>query len=157
MLARVKSIRPDAAIEGVLVSPMAKPGIEIIVGSIRDELFGPILMVGLGGIATEVFNDVVYRPAPVTESEAVVMLRELKSAPLLAGFRGAPPTDIAALADLIAKISRIADAVPEIGEIELNPVIVHPEGQGVTIADALIVRDEASTRHSARKAHPCTH
>jgi acetyltransferase len=152
MLEKLKVMRPDAAIQGMLVSPMARPGVEIIIGSVRDELFGAILMVGLGGIATELFNDVVYRPAPVGEAEAASMLRELKSAPLLQGFRGAPPADIQALAGLIARVSLIADALPEISDIELNPVIVHAEGHGVTIADALIVRGQASAQYRSTKA-----
>ncbi|MEA2842223.1 MAG: hypothetical protein QOF41_3553 [Methylobacteriaceae bacterium] len=154
MLERVKAARPDAAIQGVLLSPMAKPGLEIIVGCIRDELFGPILMVGLGGVATELFNDVAYRPAPVSEEEAAAMLGELKSAPLLRGFRGAPPADISSLACLIARLSVIADAI-DVDEIELNPVIVHSKGQGVTIADALVVCKRA--RDEGTKAYPCTH
>ncbi|MBV8848269.1 MAG: acetate--CoA ligase family protein, partial [Methylobacteriaceae bacterium] len=147
-------LRPDAVIQGVLVSPMARPGIEIIIGVVRDELFGPILMVGLGGISAELFNDVVYRVAPISEFEALTMLRELKSAPLLHGFRGAPQADLSALSGLIAKMSAVADASPKIGEIELNPVIVHPRGQGVTIADALVVRQQASVPRQA-KALPC--
>jgi acetyltransferase len=154
ILASVKAMRPDAAIQGVLVSPMGKPGIEIIVGALRDEVFGPILMVGLGGVAAELFHDVIYRPAPVSEAEAAAMLRELKSAPLLQGFRGAPVADMSALSSLIARLSLIADAL-DVDEIELNPVIVHPEGQGVTIADALVVRKRAAS--TATKAHPCTH
>jgi acetate---CoA ligase (ADP-forming) len=157
MLDRVRAARPDAAIQGVLVTPMSARGVEMIVGAIRDELFGPILMVGFGGITTELFNDVVYRPAPVSPAEAEVMLGELKSAPLLRGFRGAPPADVPALSALIARLSLIADAVPEIGEIELNPVIVHHEGHGVTIVDALVVKNRASAERRATKAHPCTH
>jgi acetate---CoA ligase (ADP-forming) len=136
---------------------MAKPGVEIIIGTIRDDLFGPILMIGFGGVITELFNDVVYRLAPVSEAEAIVMLRELRSAPLLEGFRGAPVADIAALSALIARVSRIADALLEVGEIELNPVIVHSEGEGVTIADALVVRKQPSSQRQPTKAHPCTH
>jgi acetate---CoA ligase (ADP-forming) len=152
MLQNVKSLRPDAVIRGVLVSPMARSGVEIIIGAVRDELFGPILIVGLGGIATELFHDVAYRPAPVSEADALAMLRELRSAALLQGFRGAPPSDIAALSALIAKVSLIADALPE---IELNPVIVHPKGLGVTVADALIVLNHASSRRAPTKARPC--
>jgi acyl-CoA synthetase (NDP forming) len=157
MLARVQAMRPDAAIQGVLVSPMAKPGIEIILGVVRDELFGPILMVGLGGVSTEVFNDVVYRLAPVGQAEAAAMLRELKSAPLLQGFRGAPAADTSALSALIAQVSVVADGLPQVDEIELNPVIVHPEGQGVTIADALVVARRVAPQQNATKAPPCTH
>ena len=137
------------------MSPMARSGVEIIIGAVRDELFGPILIVGLGGIATELFHDVAYRPAPVSEADALAMLRELRSAALLQGFRGAPPSDRAALSALIAKVSLIADALPEIGEIELNPVIVHSEGLGVTVADALIVLNHASSRRAPTKARPC--
>jgi acyl-CoA synthetase (NDP forming) len=154
MLDRVKELHPDASIQGILVSPMAKPGVEIIIGAVRDAVFGPISMVGFGGVMTELFNDVVYRPAPVSEREAASMLSELKAAPLLKGFRGAPAADISALAMLIARLSLVADGLHEIGEIELNPVIVHPEGQGVTIVDALVVRKHAAVH--AREAQLCT-
>ncbi len=133
--------RPDAAIQGVLVGPMAKKGVEIIVGTLLDATFGPMIMVGLGGITTELFKDVIYRPAPVSAAEAAAMLAELKAAPLLNGFRGAAKTDIPALSQLIAQISMLAaQFVNEISEIELNPVLVHPQGQGITIVDALVVR-----------------
>src|SRR5258708_39464115 len=132
--------RPDAAIQGVLVSPMAKKGVEIIVGTLLDATFGPMIMVGLGGITTELFRDVIYRPAPVSAVEATSMLAELKAAPLLDGFRGAAKTDIPALAQLISQGSVLAArARAEISEIEINPVLVHPQGQGVTIVDALVV------------------
>jgi acyl-CoA synthetase (NDP forming) len=133
--------RPDAAIQGVLVGPMAKKGVEIIVGTLLDATFGPMIMVGLGGITTELFKDVIYRPAPVSAAEASAMLAELKAAPLLNGFRGAAKTDIPALSQLIAQISMLAaQFVSEISEIEINPVLVHPQGHGVTIVDALVVR-----------------
>ena len=133
--------RPDAAVQGVLVGPMAKKGVEIIVGTLLDATFGPMIMVGLGGITTELFRDVIYRPAPVSSAEATAMLGELKAAPLLNGFRGAAKADVAALSQLIAQISALAaDASGEIAEIELNPVLVHPAGQGVTVVDALVVR-----------------
>jgi acyl-CoA synthetase (NDP forming) len=133
--------RPDAAIQGVLVSPLAKKGVEIIVGTLLDATFGPMIMVGLGGITTELFKDVIYRPAPVSAAEATAMLAELKAAPLLNGFRGAAKTDIPVLSRLIAQISMLAAQFGnEISEIELNPVLVHPQGHGVTIVDALVVR-----------------
>lgn len=130
---------PNANIQGVLVGLMAKKGVEIIIGTVRDATFGPVVMVGLGGIATELFKDVVYRPAPIGEGEAVAMLDELKSAPLLRGFRGAPKADVAALARLIARLSQLSAGLPQVSEIEVNPVMVHPEGEGVTILDALVV------------------
>ncbi|MEH2473919.1 acyl-CoA synthetase (NDP forming) [Nitrobacteraceae bacterium AZCC 2161] len=141
LLAGALKHRPDAVIQGVLVSPMARKGVEIIVGTMLDATFGPMIMVGLGGITTELFKDVVYRPAPVSADEAVSMLGELKAAPLLNGFRGAAKADVPALAALIAQISQLAAQFgAEIAEIELNPVLVHPAGEGVTIVDALVVR-----------------
>jgi acetate---CoA ligase (ADP-forming) len=133
--------RPDAEIQGVLVGPMAKMGVEIIIGTMLDATFGPMIMVGLGGITTELFRDVIYRPAPVSAPEAASMLAELKAAPLLNGFRGAARADIPALSRLISQVSVLAARFGEqISEIEINPVLVHPEGQGVTIVDALVVR-----------------
>jgi acetyltransferase len=140
LLDSARQHRPDAVIQGVLVSPMAKKGVEIIVGTMLDATFGPIIMVGLGGITTELFKDVIYRPAPVSAAEASSMLGELKAAPLLNGFRGAAKADVPALSRLIAQISQLAARFKdEISEIEINPVLVHPEGKGVTIVDALVV------------------
>jgi len=136
--------RPNADIQGVLVCPMAKRGVEIIIGTLLDKTFGPMVMVGLGGITTELFRDVIYRPAPVGVAEAETMLGELKAAPLLRGFRGAPKADVADLAKLISQVSLLAARLKDhVAEIELNPVLVHPTGQGVTIVDALVARKKA--------------
>src|ERR1700712_228439 len=141
LLDSARKHRPNAVIQGVLVGPMAKKGVEIIVGTLTDKTFGPMIMVGLGGITTELFRDVIYRPAPVSAPEASAMLAELKAAPLLNGFRGAAKADVPALADLIGQISELAAATrDQISEIEINPVLVHPQGKGVTIVDALVVR-----------------
>jgi acyl-CoA synthetase (NDP forming) len=141
LLENARRHRPDAAIQGVLVGPMAKKGVEIIIGTMQDKTFGPMVMVGFGGITTELFRDVVYRPAPVSATEASAMLDELKAAPLLNGFRGAAKADIPALSQLISQVSVLAAQYSgEISEIEINPVLVHPEGQSVTIVDALVVR-----------------
>lgn len=140
LLDNARKHRPDAAIQGVLVGPMAKKGVEIIVGTLTDRVFGPVVMVGLGGITTELFRDVIYRPAPVSAEEAMVMLGALKAAPLLNGFRGAAKADVAALSRLISELSILAARhAGHISEIEINPVLVHPEGQGVTVVDALVV------------------
>jgi acetyltransferase len=141
LLGNVRKARPDAQIQGVLIGPMAKRGVEIIIGTLQDATFGPMVMVGLGGVTTELFRDVVYRPAPVSAAEAAAMLDVLKAAPLLHGFRGAPKADVAALAELIAQLSLLAARLrEEVAEIEVNPVLVHPEGRGVTIVDALVVK-----------------
>lgn len=141
LLDNARRHRPDAVIQGVLLGPMAKKGVEIIIGTLLDATFGAMVMVGLGGITTELFRDVIYRPAPVSAGEAAAMLAELKAAPLLNGFRGAAKADVAALAQLIAQVSVLAaQYASEISEIEINPVLVHAQGQGVTIVDALVVR-----------------
>ena len=132
--------RPNAAIQGVLVGPMANKGVEIIIGTLGDATFGPMVMVGFGGITTELLRDVVYRPAPVSAVEAESMLSQLKAAPLLRGFRGAATADVGSLCHLIEQVSLLAARLRnEVAEIELNPVLVHPQGQGVTIVDALVV------------------
>ena len=103
------------------------------------------MMVGFGGVAAELFRDVVYRPAPVDETEALAMIGALKSAPLLDGFRGAPKADKAALAALIARLSSLAEAWrDDVAEIEINPVRVHAVGEGVTVVDALVVGRRAA-------------
>ena len=139
--AGAKAANPGAAINGVLVQAMAAPGQEIILGVTRDPDFGPMLMVGLGGIHVEVLRDVVFSPVPIGRDEASALLGELKGEALLDGARGALPADRTALAELIASLSRFAaDHADLIEEIDLNPVIVHPEGQGLTVVDALIVK-----------------
>jgi acyl-CoA synthetase (NDP forming) len=141
VLESAKSAHPEAAIRGVLVQAMAAPGQEIILGVTRDPDFGPMLMVGLGGIHVEVLRDVVFAPVPIDRDEALSLLGELKGAAVLDGARGAPPADRMALAELIASLSRFAaDYTELIEEIDLNPVIVHPQGQGLTVVDALIVK-----------------
>jgi acetyltransferase len=141
VLASAQAARPDAAIQGVLVQAMAPPGREIILGITRDPTFGPMLMVGLGGIHVEVLRDVAFAPVPIGPDEALALLGELKGAALLDGVRGAPPADRTALAELMARLSRFAaDHADLIEEIDLNPVIVRAQGQGLTVVDALIVK-----------------
>ena len=139
IIASVKRYRPDARIDGVLVQKMAPRGHELIIGMVNDATFGPIMMVGLGGTMVELMGDVVHRPAPVDTAEAAEMLRGLRSAPLLLGFRGSDPIDITPAAELIASLSQAAIAHRDrILEMELNPVILHEDGSGLTIADALV-------------------
>ena len=140
IIASVKRYKADARIDGVLVQKMAPRGHELVIGMVNDPTFGPIMMVGLGGTMVELMGDVVHRPAPVDVAEATEMLRSLRSAPLLLGFRGAEPIDITPAAELIASLSQAAIAHRDrILEMELNPVILHEDGTGLTIADALIM------------------
>src|SRR6266550_4496574 len=108
LLESARRHQPNAAIQGVLVGPMAKKGVEIIIGTMQDATFGPMIMAGFGGITTELFRDVIYRPAPVSATEAATMLSQLKAAPLLNGFRGAAQADIPALSQLISQVSMLA-------------------------------------------------
>ena len=131
---------PAANIEGVRVERMAGAGVEMIVGVSRDPDFGPMLAVGLGGVFVEVLDDVVLSPIPVDAAEARRMLRGLRGRRLLEGVRGAPPADTDALVALLVAVSGFAAAAGDALEaLDLNPVIVHPRGQGVSVADAGIV------------------
>ena len=137
---------PGAAIDGVLLEPMAGRGTEMIVGVVRDPIFGPVVTVGSGGTATELHRDTAYALAPIGEAEATALVRTLRSAPLLEGFRGAAQADLAAFAALVSRVSRLAAARPRIAELELNPVIVHTNG--CTVADALLVLSPAAAAPS---------
>lgn len=140
MMARVRSRAPAARIDGVLVTPMVKEGVETILGVMRDAIFGPVVMFGLGGVFAEILEDVTFRKAPFDEREALRMIREVKSFPVLDGARGRPRADLAALARALAALSRLAVAGAErIAEIDINPFIVLPEGRGAVAVDALIV------------------
>ncbi len=141
MMRRVREKKPELKPEGAIVQPMAKKGVEIVIGVTRDEIFGPTLMVGLGGIHVEILRDVAFSPVPLTAADAARLLRQLRAYRLLEGVRGEPPADVATLCELIATVSRFAaDFAAEVAEIDINPVIVHGEGQGLTVADALIVK-----------------
>jgi acyl-CoA synthetase (NDP forming) len=141
VLARARAAYPNAKIDGVLVQAMARRGREMILGVTRDPDFGPMLMVGLGGIHVEVLKDVAFAPVPLGIDEALDLLDQLKGAALLDTVRGEPPADRDALAKLMVALSRFAaDHADAIAEIDLNPVIVHPAGEGLTIVDALIVK-----------------
>ena len=143
VLARAKAAHSNAKIEGVLVQAMAKRGQEMILGVTRDPVFGPMLMVGLGGIHVEVLKDVAFAPVPLDRDDALALIGELKGAALLGGVRCAPPADKEALAELMVALSRFAaDHAGQIAEIDLNPVIVHEAGQGLSVVDALIVKQE---------------
>jgi acetate---CoA ligase (ADP-forming) len=134
---------PEATIDGILVQRMAPRGHELVIGMVDDPTFGPIMMLGFGGTTVELFGDVVHTPAPVDEAEATRMILSLKSVRLLTGFRGATPIDLAPLARLVAALSRAALTLrDQVREFELNPVIVHEDGSGLTIADALLMMKE---------------
>jgi acyl-CoA synthetase (NDP forming) len=128
IMAAVKRAVPDARIAGVSVQTMAKPGTEVIVGLTTDPQFGPVLMFGLGGIFVELLKDVAFRIVPLEPKDAKEMIREIKGFPVLEGFRGTDPADLAALEDVILKVSEFAGAHPEVKELDLNPVFAYRDG-----------------------------
>ncbi len=134
----LKANAPDARINGLVVSAMAAPGLELILGMHRDPQFGPVILFGMGGIAVELFRDVAMRLVPLTREDALSMLHEIKGAPLLRGFRGQRTIDENALVEGLLKLARIAQEHPEIVEIDLNPVLAYAEG--MVVVDARIIK-----------------
>ena len=140
MLDDLSAAAPRAKLQGFLVSPMVSDGLETIVGIINDPVFGPVVAFGLGGVYAETLKDMTYRLAPFGEDTALQMIRELRAADLFMGQRGQRPRDVQALAQLLVTVSRLAWVQRErIAELDINPVLVRPEGQGVVAVDALIV------------------
>jgi acyl-CoA synthetase (NDP forming) len=135
----IKKHQPDLKLDGVLVEKMAAKGLELVIGAKRDPLWGPVLLVGLGGIWVEALGDVRLLPPDLSEKAIVEELLKLRTAKLLKGFRGSPAVDTAAVAKTVALVGRIMTTVPEIIEIDINPVFAHGAGEGVTAVDALIV------------------
>lgn len=138
--ANAKRYAPQAAINGVLVQEMVAGGVEMIVGVSYDPQLGPMILFGSGGVMVEVFNDVTHRHCPINLHEAREMIAEVKGSKLLGGFRGKPAADVDALADTLVKVSRLAVHLEgKLAELDINPVMVLPKGQGVKAADALMV------------------
>ena len=126
------------AFQGVIVQEMAKKGVEVAMGVVQHETFGSLVMLGTGGVMLELFRDVTFRVHPLTDVDASDMIRGLKLEQLLRGYRGEAPKDRQALESLLLRLSCLVEEVPEIAELDLNPVIVHDEGQGATVVDARI-------------------
>lgn len=140
VLANAARHAPQARIDGVLVAPMVRGGTEMIAGISQDPVFGPIVMVGMGGIYAEVLKDVAVQAAPVSEEEALAMIRSLKMFAILDGARGQPKADIGAAARAVARLSEFAYRHRgDIAEIDMNPILVRPQGQGVVVLDALMI------------------
>jgi len=141
--ANVARVQPGLTLDGVLVERMAPRGLELVVGARRDPQWGPVLLVGLGGIWIEAIGDVRLMPCDLAEEDIIAEIGKLRSARLLGAFRGAPPVDVAALARTAALIGRLMLTRPDIVEIDINPLFAHAEGDGVTAVDALVVTRNA--------------
>jgi acetyltransferase len=145
-----RQYNPEADIRGMLVSPMADEGIEIIIGTKYDDQFGPVIMYGLGGIMVEIMKDVAFRVLPITRSAAKKMIEQTKSFPILNGARGNPKLDQKAIRRLLMLCSEIVEAYPDIEEMDLNPVIVHEKGLSIVDARVILRSDDRCQRTEDR-------
>ncbi len=139
VIRNAKAVHPDARIDGVLVQEMVSDGLEVIVGMVHDPQFGPLVMLGLGGVYVEVFRDAAFRLPPLDEQDVREMLAELRGEALLRGLRGEKPRDVDALAQCVIRFGDfVAHNAGRFTAVEMNPVMVRPRGHGVAVADALI-------------------
>ena len=137
IVAAARRAQPGATILGVSVQKMARPGVEVIMGMTKDPQFGPVLMFGLGGVFVEVLKDVAFRIVPLEPRDARQMIRDIQGFPVLEGFRGQEPADLAALEDMLMRLSAFVEGHPEIQELDLNPVFAYKDG--ALAVDARIV------------------
>jgi acetyltransferase len=139
IIQNAKNYKKDAVIDGVLIEAMAKPGQEVILGATRDKIFGHICMFGLGGIFVEAMKDVTFRLAPMWEVSSERMIQSIRGYNILKGVRGNPPVDLDSIKNCLLRLSEMLSDNPEIFELDINPLIVYPEGQGCMVADARII------------------
>jgi acyl-CoA synthetase (NDP forming) len=133
---------PGARIDGIIVQPMAAPGVEVIIGMSKDATFGPVLMFGLGGVLVEVLKDVTFRIVPLSRRDAREMIHDIQGFPALAGYRGAAPADLEALQNILLTLSAFVESTPEVKEIDLNPIYAY--AQGALAVDARVILEEDS-------------
>jgi succinyl-CoA synthetase beta subunit len=148
LLANVERWQPGLKLDGVLVEAMSPHGLELVVGARRDPRWGPVLMLGLGGIWVEALGDVRVMAPDLTEDEIVEELGKLKTAKLLHGFRDLSPVDVKAAAAAAAALGRLMRARPDITEVDINPLMVHAAAYGATALDALIVTRGGEPSHA---------
>lgn len=142
ILSSTRAAVPSASILGVSVQKMAEPGIEVILGATKDPQFGHVIMFGLGGVLVEMLRDVSMRLVPLTARDARVMIREIKSLPLLQGYRQYPACDLGSLEEAVLNLSQFLEKHPDIKELDLNPVLCYPKG--LVAVDARVVLEEPS-------------
>jgi acyl-CoA synthetase (NDP forming) len=140
ILSSTRAAVPSASILGVSVQKMAEPGIEVILGATKDPQFGHVIMFGLGGVLVEMLRDVSMRLVPLTARDARVMIREIKSLPLLQGYRQYSACDLGSLEEAVLNLSQFLEKHPDIKELDLNPVLCYPKG--LVAVDARVVLEE---------------
>ena len=138
--------------EGVLIQPMVRGGVEVMIGVTSDPVFGPLVAFGLGGVHVEILSDICFRVTPLTDRDAEEMIREIRGHRLLQGYRGHPPGDIEAIKEILLRISLMVEEVPEILELDLNPIFALEPGKGCRIVDARIQVEPYTSEHPARYA-----
>jgi acetyltransferase len=153
IVSSAREFNPKAHIQGVLVERMARGGVEVILGASRDPLFGPLCMFGLGGTFVEAIKDVTFRIAPMWEISSELMIQTIRAYKVLQGIRGKPPSDIDAIKDCILRLSQLVTDHPEIAELDVNPLIVYPEGDGCVVADSRILLVSPETHVSSASEH----
>jgi acetyltransferase len=139
MREKITNAMPNAEIKGFLIEEMAPDGLEVIIGMRRDPTFGPLMMFGLGGVFVELFKDVGFGVAPLTEEQVHEMIDDTKAGQLLKGFRGGPVYDAQAVVDAISRLSLLALDFPMISEVEINPLLVLPRKEGAKVLDARMI------------------
>ncbi|MBA7478216.1 MAG: acetyl-CoA synthetase [Dehalococcoidia bacterium] len=127
IISAIKKHQPSAKIHGISVQPMARPATEVIIGMSKDPQFGPVLMFGLGGILVEILKDISFRIVPLTMRDANEMIREIKGYPVLEGYRGQEPANIAVLEQMLLKVSEFVESKPEIKELDINPIFAYSD------------------------------
>ncbi|MBT7805421.1 CoA-binding protein [Candidatus Poribacteria bacterium] len=142
ILHRCRQAVPHAVIDGIEVSEMVRSGTETIVGARRDPSFGPVVMCGLGGVYVEVMKDVAFRAYPLDRAEALTMIKEVRSYPLLLGVRGESRKDVEAVVDAVLRVGAVLAANPDISDIEINPLVVYDEGEGTRAVDVRVILDD---------------
>ena len=141
MLENMKCAAPHVALDGILVEKMSPKGVELMIGAKRDQAWGTVLLVGLGGIWVEALGDVELLPVDAEKEQIMEALNKLRASKLLTGFRGAPPADVDAVAQAVLALGRLMQTTPDIVGIDVNPLMVHAKGEGATALDALIVAE----------------
>jgi hypothetical protein len=142
--------------DGAVLQPMAAPGLELLAGVVQDQVFGPLVVLGLGGTAADVLDDRSARLAPLTEHDLTTMVTELRSAPLFTGAAGGPPLDVAAVRRTLAGLSRMATDLPQLTEADLNPLIARPDGLLGVDARIRLEPRHAVDPHLRRLRRPAT-
>jgi len=142
IVASVKQKAPQAVVDGISVQPMARPGVEVIIGMFKDNQFGPVVMFGIGGELVEVYKDVSFGIVPIPKRYAKQMIKDIKGYPLLEGYRGREPVDIAILEDMLLKLSDFAKDNPDVKEVDINPVIAYADN--AVAVDARVILESAA-------------